>query len=191
MNSRNWPGNAPILLLLAAAYVALFYLSEWLEGKRIFADEISLFFLPAAVRLLGTLLVGFWVAPALFIAVVFLTFVGAYDVAPGYVSEVMIAGATAVGGPAAVVLAARLMNLQLNLANLTPMRLLALSAACSLGNAAFFGWTLILIEPKLARDTVFTPIFVGDMIGMWVSIYALKLALEAFETLRRDGKGRR
>ena len=122
---------------------------------------------------------------------VFLTFVGAYDVAPGYVSEVMIAGATAVGGPAAVVLAARLMNLQLNLANLTPMRLLALSAACSLGNATFFGWTLILIEPKLARDTVFTPIFVGDMIGMWVSIYALKLALEAFETLRRDGKGRR
>lgn len=169
-----------LLALLTAGYIVLFYISQWLDAGTFFSANISLFFLPAIIRLLGVLLIGARFIPSLMIASLYLTLTGSYDLGPGNTSELLMGIMTAVGGPLAVILTARIIRLRLDLRNLSARRLLILSAACSLGNALALGITLLVCEPELAESMVFLEVFSGDMIGTWVAIYAIKLGLDAY-----------
>jgi hypothetical protein len=54
--------DALISVALSVLYIALYYLSDWLVGNEAVGGVASIFFLPAFVRLLGFLLVGYWVS---------------------------------------------------------------------------------------------------------------------------------
>ncbi|MEN9924528.1 MAG: hypothetical protein RL268_654 [Pseudomonadota bacterium] len=141
---------------------------------------MGLFFLPAFVRLLGYLVIGLWIVPALFAASLSLLVLGAYDLGPSYAAELMTAGVTSFSGPVSAHLAARAMKLREQLENLSPLRLLLLSGACSLGNSLGLGSALWLVSAEDAFNPwLFKVIFLGDMIGTWLLLYLLKFALEA------------
>lgn len=175
--------NGLLFAFLTAGYIVLFYISQWLDAGHFFPANISLFFLPAIIRLLGVLLIGARIIPSLMLASLYLTFMGSYDLGPGNTSELVMGLTTAVGGPSAVILTARVIRLRLDLRNLSPGRLLILSAACSLGNALALGMTLLVCEPILAERPIFLPVFIGDMIGTWLAIYTIKLGLDAYAAL--------
>lgn len=164
--------------MFAVLYVILFHVSDLILGNVHFGGFASLLFLPAFIRLLGYLMVGLWIIPALFLAVCWLTFTGAYDIAPGYRVEVLASVFVAIGGPLGVAVASRLARLQSNLANLTPLRLLELSFACSAGNALFYYASLRLTSLGAEPASSIFTIFAGDMLGTWMIIYLIKLAVD-------------
>ncbi|MCZ8017187.1 MAG: hypothetical protein O9331_16160 [Acidovorax sp.] len=161
----------------ALLYIAMYFLSDlFIDNQSVFGLA-SLVFLPAFVRLLGFMILRLWIMPALFIATGLLVASGAYDVAPGYETELIIGAFTAVGGPLGAYLTSRLIGLEITLNNLTPMRLLWMSVGCSLGNAVFYRLSLELSGIHLYSTPIGTTIFIGDVVGTWVIIYILKGAL--------------
>ena len=184
MTAHSLKRAALTALLFALASVLLFYLSGALVGNQTIGGIASLVFLPAFIRLLGFLVIGYWIVPALFLAGAYLSAAGAYDIAPGLYAELLITGATAVGGPLGVAIVSRWIKLEATLANLTPLRLLALSFGCSLGNAFFHhaGMISLGLSDGISEGTV--SIFIGDMIGSWVIIYGLKAAMDFYARSR-------
>lgn len=137
------------------------------------------------MRLLGFLLVGLWVAPALLLAGLYLVATGAYDLGPGNTPEVMVTIATALGAPLATWGASRAIRLEPSLANLTPLRLLILSASCAAGNGLALVASLLAFAAIDLDARIFVPIVVGHMIGTWITIYLIKLVVELWLSLRR------
>ena len=98
-----------------------------------------------------------------------------------FVITAFVSAFIAVGGPLGTFIAAKLSGLQPSLSNLTPMRLLLLSAFCSAGNAVFYH--LGLHYAGMGGHSNFSThliVFAGDMIGTWATIYFIKLSLEMF-----------
>ena len=174
-----WPTTA----LFALAYIVLYCLSDLFFENQNVKGAVGIFFLPAFIRLLGLLVIGLWIVPALFTAGLFLTAAGLYDLGAGHEAELLVTFATAFGGPVAAFAAARLSGLQYDLRNLTPLKLFILSLACSLGNAIAYGIALRLIDRDLFAIEVYFEIFIGDMIGTWLLIYLIKFAGEAYARL--------
>ena len=173
--------DALISAALAVLYIALYYLSGWMVGNEALGGITSIMFLPAFVRLLGFLLVGFWVIPALFVAGLFCV-----DLGLGIEGKVVVSAAIAIGGPLGVFLASRLIGLKPSLSNLTPLRLLLLSAGCSLGNSITYHFSLEALGIADHSSLGHFYVFLGDMIGTWFIMYLIKLATEfALTTYRR------
>jgi hypothetical protein len=173
--------DALISAALAVLYIALYYLSGWMVGNEALGGIASIMFLPAFVRLLGFLLVGYWVVPALFVAGLFCV-----DLGLGIEGKVVVSAAIAVGGPLGVFLASRLIGLKPSLSNLTPLRLLLLSAGCSLGNSITYHFSLEALGIADHSSLGHLYVFLGDMIGTWFIMYLIKLATEfALTTYRR------
>jgi hypothetical protein len=170
--------DALISVALSVLYIALYYLSDWLVGNEALGGVASIFFLPAFVRLLGFLLVGYWVIPALFVAGLFCV-----DLGLGMESKVAVSAAIAIGGPLGVAIVSRLSGLKPSLSNLTPLRLLLLSAGCSLGNSIAYHFTLEVLGVAEHSSLGHLYVFLGDMIGTWLVIYCIKLATEFASTI--------
>jgi len=178
--------SALAALLFSLLYVLLFYASAALVGNQRIGGIASLVFLPAFIRLLGFLVIGYWIVPSLFLAGVYLSVTGAYDIAPGLDAELMITAATALGGPLGVALVSRLTRLEPSLSNLTPLRLLALSFGCSLGNALFHHAAMIWLGLSSGVTAGTISIFIGDMIGSWVIIYGVKAGMDFYSRSLRS-----
>lgn len=161
----------------AALYAGLFYLSEALSGNQAVFGLASLIYLPAFVRLLGFMILRFWVIPALFAGSLIVIATSSYDIEPGNYTEITVAAFTAVGGPLGAYLAARLFRLDISLSNLTMQRLLLVSAGCALGNAIAFRLGLELSGVDVSNKPFLATVFFGDVIGTWVIIYLLKIVL--------------
>jgi len=167
-------------ILLALSYIALFYLSVVIFGDDYELGFASLIFFPAFIRLLGYLMIGFWIIPTLFFSDLFMAFAGKLNFSSDLQGDLVIVAMISVGGPLGVAIAAYLTKLKPSLSNLTPLRLLALSFGCSLGNALFhhIGMRLIGQAQTVTSGTI--GIFIGDMIGSWTMIYLLKGLLTFF-----------
>ena len=173
---KSLPHTALTGAALVFLYVALFDLSDWLVGTEAVRDTAGIIFLPAFIRLLGFLLIGYWVIPALFVAGLFCV-----DLGLGLGGKVVVSAFIAVGGPLGAFIAAKLSGLQPSLSNLTPMHLLLLSAFCSAGNAFFYHLGLHYAGVSGHSDfSTHLIVFAGDMIGTWAAIYFIKLSLEMF-----------
>lgn len=164
----------------ALLYVVLFYVADMLAGVQGYNGIASIIYLPAFVRLLGFLIIGYWIIPALAIAGAFLSITGAYDLVPGYAAEMTIATFTSVGGPFGVFVASRLGNLKPSLSNLTPLRLLGLSVGCAAGNTVFYVLALRFVGIQGAGAEDVAVIFAGDFIGTWTIIYLIKTFLTLY-----------
>lgn len=169
----------------AALYVVLYHFSSLISASQGFQGVASALFLPAFVRLLGFLLIGYWIIPALFLGGAFLSLTGSYDLAPGVTVELVMTAFTAVGGPFGVFVASRVGRLQPSLENLTALRLMGLSIGCAAGNAVFHRMAIevVGITPgNVQQDFV---IFFGDFVGTWVIIYLIKTVLTLYGYARR------
>jgi len=158
----------------AVLYIVLFYASDALVDAQHYQGVASWFFLPAFVRLLGFLMIGLRIIPALLVSSLFLVASGGYDFGPGYAPDLVVAVATAVGGPIGAWAVAAWTKLDRNLAELSPPLLLALSAGCAFGNALAFEIAIIINGLDVPSLKVFASMFVGDMLGTWAVLYALK-----------------
>jgi hypothetical protein len=156
----------------AALYVSLYQLSGLISGNEAFGGVASAFFLPAFVRLLAFLIIGYWSIPALFVAALICV-----DLGLGLDARIIVAAFLATGAPLGIAFVMRAIDLDLSLSNLTPGRLLWLSIGSSMGNTIFYqiGITLAGVRTHGPLDDVVT--FVGDTAGTWAIIYLLKLAL--------------
>lgn len=171
--------NALISMALSSLYVVLYYLSDWMAGNQVVDGVASVFFLPAFVRLLGFLIVDFWVIPALFVAGLFCV-----DLGLDMSGKVIVSAFIAVGGPMGVFIVSQLCSLKPSLSNLTPLRLLGLSAGCSLGNSIFYhlGMNAVGVGEHTPIDHFY--VFAGDMVGTWTVIYSIKLMMDFTDRMR-------
>lgn len=172
--------SAMFCVALTCLYVALYYLSDWMAGNEALGGVAGLFFLPAFVRLLGFLVVEFWVIPALFVAGLFCV-----DLGLGFAGKAVVSSFIAVGGPFGIFVVSRLCKLKPSLSNLTPLHLLWLSAGCSLGSSIFyhFGLDAVGVGEHALRDHFY--VVIGDMVGMWIVIYAIKMVVDFVANVRR------
>lgn len=171
--------NIAAAAAISAAYIALFYISDFLISRQELVGTVaSLYFLPAFVRLLGYLIIGYWVIPALFLAALFCV-----DLGLDLEARLAISAFLAIGGPLGVAIAGWLCNLKPTVSNLSPARLLILSLGCAAGNSIFYNYGLEVVGHGGAGVNAKAAIFVGDLVGTWVVIYLIKAALA---TVRRS-----
>ena len=175
-----WP-DVGLAAVLCLVYIGLYYLTEAAMGNEVVGGVASLFFPAAFVRLFGFLVVGFWIVPALLLAAM-----ACIDLGLPLESRMVVAAFLAVGGPLGTWVTAQLCRLDLNLANLTPQRLLVLSIGCSLGNAVFYHLGLVSVGFPDHGVTTHLATFVGDTFGTWAIIYLIKTGLTLYgRSIRR------
>lgn len=166
-------------LFLAVLYIALYQASEVLVSQETIGGVASLVFLPAVVRLLGFLLVDFWIIPALFLAAL-----ACVDLHLGWPDRIVVSAFLALGGPLGTAAVAALSGLKPGLSNLSPRHLLILSIGCSLGNTAAYNLSLELVGMENLGAHVQMATFVGDTLGTWLAIYAIKFGVDLLERAR-------
>lgn len=160
------------LAALAALYVLLYRLSDQIAGNEALGFAASIFFLPAFVRLLGFLIAGFQIIPALFGAALLCV-----DLGLGFSDRFTVSAFLAIGGPCGAYLASRWCGLTPDLVNLTPLRLLAVSVGCAAGNAISYELGLTVVGLAGGGYGRIITILAGDALGTWAIIYVLKFAL--------------
>lgn len=152
-------------------YIVLFQISDISFANVGKYDFINLLFLPAFIRLLGFLVIGFWIIPTLFFAALFCV-----DLGLGITAKVIVSIFLAIGGPLGTASVAHWLKLKPSLHNLSPLKLLQLSLGCAVGNALFYQLGLHIVGYAVATPSAAFSIVAGDVIGMWTAIYLLKLA---------------
>ena len=158
-------------VLFFVLYVALFQISDNFFANVGQYEFINLLFLPAFVRLLGFLVIGFWIIPSLFFAALFCV-----DLELSFTPIIIVSIFLAVGGPLGTATVAYWLKLKPSLHNLSPLKLLQLSLGCALGNALFYQFGLYIVGYAVATPWTALTIVAGDVIGMWTAIYLLKFA---------------
>lgn len=169
------------LAALCGLYIVLYHLSGALADNHEIGFAVSIFFLPAFVRVLGYLLFGFWSVPALFVAAL-----ACIDLGLAWSDQLLMAGCLAIGGPLGAHVAGRLSGLERSLDNLSPLRLLLVSLGCAAGNALFYTAALAVTgHPGSGMEQVGF-ILIGDTLGTWTIIYLLKGSLTIWGRLRQS-----
>jgi hypothetical protein len=174
------------MTLTAVVWVALFILNDWLFDRFTASQYINWIFLPAALRMLAVLLIG-WVG-ALGIFVGSLVTGSIFMSAQGW-DMVLLALISSVAPLLALVLAALFLGLHKNLAGLRAHQLLGLSVLCAGLGAGLhnihFAWTGYISS----LGDGFWPMFVGDLVGTAIVLYIAKMVLLAL--LRNSPKHNR
>jgi hypothetical protein len=176
--------QAAMVLATIAAFSAMLALNQVLFRALEFAPGINYVYLPAGMRLLCTLLFAEAGAVGLLVvswAVNFLLFF------PGQFERPLWGGVITSATPYLVYRLARWrFGLGASLARLTPARLLVLVVACSLVSPllyhVYFAWTG---QHELLRG--FAAMFIGDLTGTLIVIYAIKALLSLAPRLPRTG----
>lgn len=140
-----------------------------------FSFDPWLFYPPAFLRLAAFLVIVYWSIPALFVAGFC-----CIDFGMDLIGIAIVSAFCAVGGPFAVDMAGRVTALKASLSNLTPSRLLILSLACAIGNAAFMKMGLFIVNYETSKMPDYLSIVIGDTIGTWLIIYLIKAGLTLY-----------
>ncbi|MFM7028738.1 MAG: hypothetical protein ACKOXK_08710 [Chakrabartia sp.] len=160
-----------------ALYVALFWVTNALVGALVLQGLVSLLFLPAFVRLISFLVLGFWAMPLLFFAGYLCILLGFYDIAPGNNVEIAATIAMAIGAPVGTWIVMKLRRVRPDLNALSPLDLLWLSLGCSLGNAVVQKMALLTMLPAPPGRGIMIGLFIGDTLGTWLAIMLVKAGL--------------
>lgn len=171
-NSSSVGRTGITVVMLTLAYISLYELNALVMGTEAFNGVAAWVFLPAFVRLLGFLLVGFWSIPALFVAALFCV-----DLSLSPTSQVVVSIFLAVGAPIALGIASKVIGVEASLANLTGSRIFILSVAAALGSGAFYHIGLSIVGAQTHSMASFFTSALGDAAGTWVVIYTLKMLL--------------
>lgn len=181
LTSQESPHAKTVLGMLASGLVVvllwtgLFYLNEWLFSAISLSGVINWIFLPAAIRMLAVMALG-WVGVAgLFIGALLTSDI----VTPsGWYDAIVIASLSALGPFVAVRACTHWLSISEDLSGLRPAQLLVVSVAGAACNVVphniyfyFSGHT-----PDIFSGMI--PMLVGDLLGTLVILYAASLALK-------------
>lgn len=172
--------------MMVLATIVLFLLmvaiNEWLFKYAEFLPGISWIYLPAGIRLLSTLLFGGAGAIGLLIVSWLISF---FYFFPDDFLRAFVGGIVATIGPYVVYkFAQHAFGLHASLANLTPGRLLICIVACSLASPLLHHVWFALHGYDQPLLHSFTVMFIGDLNGTLLVVYAVKIGLR-FLPVRR------
>ncbi len=153
-------------------FVASLWINQVVFTDTSFVRGINWIFLPSGVRLLGTLLVGFDGFVGLLVGGLLMDFFYWFPHDPVRAIAGAILGSLA---PYLVYrLALEYYDLRASLTNLTPKRLLVLAVAYSVANPLFHHlWFALTGATKNWFESFFS-MFVGDLTGALIMLYAMK-----------------
>jgi hypothetical protein len=175
------PKSAPALLgagvLVVLLWTLLFYLNEWLFSDLSLSKVINWIFLPAAIRMLSVMVLGWVGAVGLFVGALLTNDMMMHA---GWADAVVIAGLSALGPVAAVKACGTWLQMSADLSGLRPSQLMIFSLAGAVFNVVphniyffFSGHT-----PDIFSGMI--PMLVGDLLGTLVILYFASLALKLF-----------
>lgn len=168
------------------AFLASLWINQELFSHTSFVRGINWVYLPSGIRLLSTLLVGFDGFVGLLVAGLLVDFLYWFPHDP------VRAIAGAILGSLAPYLVYRLAlehyDLRATLTNLTPKRLLVLAVAYSVANPLFHHlWFALTGATKDWFESLFS-MFVGDLSGALIVLYAMKGMLALLPTQRSGSR---
>ncbi len=169
------------IALTAALYFGFFHLNYWLFQPLELHAGANWVFLPAGLRLMCTLVFGLDGAIGLLIAALFLLHAGlAQDPVTHLVSALISAGA-----PYLVYLGALRAGMPPNLEKLSSGLLSVLALIYALAGSALHSLWFVArgVYPNFLHNWI--TMFIGDLLGTLIMIYALKIMLALF---RRDAR---
>ena len=167
-----------LLLVLATVilFCLAFALNEWLLRPLEYTPGINWIYLPAGMRLLCTLLFGSAGAIGLLIA----SWLVSFYLFPDDVLRAAVGGIIATIAPYLVYrIARRVYGLEGSLVNLTPARLLACILAYSFMSPLLHHIWFALRGDSVNLVSGFFAMFIGDLVGTLIVVYAMKGALAA------------
>ncbi len=189
------PTSSPLSLtgfrIAAGTFMCLAYVALWLPvglGADLsgLGEIVSVPFLPAAVRIIGFLLIGLWIIPFLLIAFGILTFSGAIAY-PGLTTTglVVLGLIVASAGPVAMALVTRLASLSRDVIDLGWRDLSLLCAVCAAGNALSYSAGLVIVGASRPSASLAPAIFLGDFMGGLIVLGLAALLLRGLVVRRK------
>ena len=164
-----------MVLATVVLFLLMLVINEWLFKYAEFMPGINWIYLPAGIRLLATLLFGGAGALGLLIVSWLVSFLYLF---PDDFMRAFVGGIVATIAPYGVYkLAQHAFGLQSSLVNLTPGRLLICIVACSLANPLLHHLWFVLHNPPQPLFHSFMVMFVGDLNGTLLVVYAVKTGL--------------
>jgi len=153
---------------VALVYVLVFKLNAWLFSVAKVTDHISWIFLPAAIRMLAVMLLGWAGVAGLYIGS--LSLLGSmFEFDP--LGALIVAGLSSVPCLIAARVVQHLLKVDRDLAGLTGRQLLIFGLAggflSSMGHTLYFAYA----AQSLAPVEDFVPMFVGDTLGTFIVLY--------------------
>jgi hypothetical protein len=162
-------------LVVVLLWTGLFYLNEWLFSAVSLSSVINWIFLPAAIRMLAVMALGWVGVVGLFIGALLTTDIIMHS---GWHDAIVIAGLSALGPIIAVRACTRWLGVSEDLSGLRPSQLVIFSLAGAVCNVVphniyffFTGHT-----PDIFSGLI--PMLVGDLLGTLVILYVASLALK-------------
>ena len=167
-----------MVLATIVLFLVTLVINEWLFKYAEFVPGINWIYLPAGIRLLSTLLFGGAGAIGLLIVSWLVSFLYFF---PDDFMRAFVGGIVATIAPYGVYkLAQYVFGLHASLANLTPGRLLICIVGCSLASPLLHHlWFAMHGDPQPLLSGLVV-MFVGDLNGTLLVVYAVKVALYFF-----------
>lgn len=164
-------------LLAGLGYVFFFELNAWMFSQVKISENISWVFLPAAIRMLAVLLVGWAGVAGLFLgSLVVISHLVVNE--PGH--ALVLATLSSVPSLLAARAVQRSLGIQTDLAGMTGRHLLVFGLAGGLVNSLAHTLYFAGREGNLSPFHGFIPMFVGDSVGTLLVLYAGAITLRHF-----------
>lgn len=169
------------IAVAAAIWIGFFKFNTWFAAYIDLSPVISWVFLPAAVRLISVMLLGWRGFVALFIGALVTNH--AFDT----LAHSLVVAVLSAGGPLlALTIGRRWLGLRSSLQGLTPaglFQLAVLAASCNAVPHNAFFWLIGLAEDPLAG---IGPMFIGDLLGILIVLYGARAAFAGFDHFQRE-----
>jgi len=169
--------------VVASGWFVLYQLNNWLFDAFSLSQRVSWIFLPAAVRMLAVLGAG-WVG-ALGIFAGSLATAAYSDVTYDIWTMLALASMSGLSPVLALLVGARIFNIQTNLEGLKANQLIGLSILVAAFAAVLHsvGFVWLGLSTGVVKNLL--PMFVGDLIGTLVVLYLARLLIKAWLTRHR------
>jgi hypothetical protein len=161
--------------VVSATWILLYLANDWLFDRFAVSNYASWIFLPAALRMLAVMLAGWKGVLGLFIGS-FIT--GIYSLGTADPGAVLVmAGVSALAPMVAYLLCVYLLGLRSDLKGLSATQLICVSIASALLTAGLHNVHFAATGTIASVANNFVTMFVGDLIGTFVVLYAAKLLM--------------
>lgn len=161
-------------IAVALLWVLLFRLNRWAFSSIDVTIFISWIFLPAAIRMLAVMACDWAGALGLFAGALFTS---QTDPVTGLTDEVVLAFLSATGPLVAFWFCTRLLSLPSNLTGLTARQLLVFATMGAVFNSVPHNIYFYLSDRMSSPIEGLVPMFLGDLLGTVVVLYAVSFAL--------------
>ncbi|NBU78110.1 MAG: hypothetical protein EBS50_03305 [Sphingomonadaceae bacterium] len=163
---------------LIALYLILTRVSHFISPHG-FIDGVSLLWLPAFVRLFGSLVMGLWFIPVLFVMSLI-----SYLEDNSLQGALLLALLVSLTVPCAIEIARRAVGVRKDLAGMSGRQLLHISIVCAAASSIAYSGAHFAQSSEWQFYQALATAFVGNFLGQWCVIYAIKAFLYAQDVVR-------